>query len=84
MAREHRQRADVVIVAANAVGTPWLLLSSAVAGHPEGLANSSGLVGRRLMVHPFGAVAGVFEDPLSQVAEPGRSAAVLRAVLRDG
>ena len=68
--REHRQRADVVIVAANAVGTPWLLLSSAAAGHPDGLGNSSGLVGRRLMVHPFGAVAGVFEDPVTAWPSP--------------
>ncbi len=67
---EHRQRANVVIVAANAVGTPWLLLSSASSSHPEGLANSSGLVGRRLMVHPFGAVVGVFDDSLRSWPSP--------------
>ena len=27
---------------------------------PDGLANSSGLVGKRLMMHPFGTVVGVF------------------------
>ena len=32
--------------------------------HPDGLANSSGLVGKRLMMHPFANVAGLFEDPL--------------------
>ena len=67
---EHRQRARIVILAANAVGTPWLLLSSASARHPDGLANSSGLVGRRLMVHPFGAVAGVFDEPVSTWPSP--------------
>jgi choline dehydrogenase-like flavoprotein len=67
---EHRQRATVVILAANAVGTPWLLLSSASPNRPEGLGNSSGLVGRRLMVHPFGAVAGVFEDSMSTWPSP--------------
>ena len=67
---EHRQRAKVVIVAANSVGTPWLLLSSASPTHPEGLANSSGLVGRQLMVHPFGAVTGVFEDSLRSWPSP--------------
>ena len=36
------------------------------------------------MVHPFGAVAGVFEDRLSHVAESRRAAALLRPVLRDG
>lgn len=53
-------KADVVILAANAVGTARLLLNSA----PQGLANSSGLVGRRLMVHPFANVMGYFEDQL--------------------
>ena len=52
------------MVAANAIGTPRLLLLSASPAHPDGLANSSGLVGKRLMMHPFANVAGLFEDPL--------------------
>ena len=60
---EHFQPAKVVVVAANAIGTPWLLLSASPA-HPDGLVNSSGLVGKRLMMHPFANVAGLFEDPL--------------------
>ena len=51
-------------LAANAIGTPRLLLLSASARHPDGLANSSGLVGKRLMMHPFANVAGLFEEPL--------------------
>ena len=31
---------------------------------PDGLANSSGLVGRRLMMHPFAVATGVFDEPL--------------------
>ncbi len=31
---------------------------------PDGLANSSGLVGKRLMMHPFANVAGLFDEPL--------------------
>ena len=62
--REHLQPAKVVVLAANAVGTARLLLLSADSRHPDGLANSSGLVGRRLMMHPFGNVAGLFEEPL--------------------
>ena len=50
--REHFQAADVVLCAANGIGTARLLLLSAHAGAPDGLANSSGLVGRRLMLHP--------------------------------
>jgi len=55
---------DVVVLAANGIGTPRLLLASAQAGHPDGLANASGLVGRRLMLHPFATVWGVFDEPL--------------------
>ena len=61
---EHLQEADLVLLAANAVGTARLLLSSASPLHPDGLANSSGRVGRRLMLHPLSTVAGVFDEPL--------------------
>jgi choline dehydrogenase-like flavoprotein len=58
----HLAEADVVVLAANAVGTARLLLASADGEFPDGLANSSGLVGRRLMMHPFAVVTGVFEQ----------------------
>lgn len=58
------QRASVVVVCANGVGTPRLLLLSQSKHHPNGLANSSGLVGKRLMHHPTGFVTGVFEEML--------------------
>jgi choline dehydrogenase-like flavoprotein len=61
---EHFQKADVTILAASGIGTPRLLLLSANIQFPSGLANSSGLVGRRLMMHPFGTVVGLFEDDL--------------------
>lgn len=61
---ERRQRARLVILAANGLGTPRLLLMSANAQHPDGLANSSGLVGKRLMMHPYSAVVGTFEDEI--------------------
>ena len=60
----HFQRAAVVLLAANGIGTPRLLLNSASATCPDGLANSSGLVGKRLMLHPFGTVVGLFDDDL--------------------
>lgn len=43
--------ADVVVAAAGAVNSAALLLRSATAKHPNGLANSSDLVGRNYMVH---------------------------------
>ncbi len=61
---EHVERAQVVVLAANAIGTPRLLLLSAGPGHADGLANRSGMVGRRLMVHPFANVMGLFEEQL--------------------
>jgi choline dehydrogenase-like flavoprotein len=62
--REHLQTADVTLCAANAIGSARLLLASAGPGHPDGLANSTGLVGRRLMLHPLATVTGVFDQPL--------------------
>lgn len=47
----HFQPADVVVVACNGVGTPRLLLLSESAQFSDGLANSSGMVGRNLMHH---------------------------------
>lgn len=57
---EHVQTADVVILAASGVGTPRLLLNSA----PDGLANSSGRVGRGAMRHPLMLAVGIFEEQL--------------------
>lgn len=61
---EHFEPAKVVVLAANAIGSARLLLLSGDGRHPDGLANSSGLVGRRLMMHPFANVAGLFDEPL--------------------
>ena len=58
------QRAEVVIVACNGVGTPRLLLHSKSARFPNGLANRSGLVGKNLMLHPWGHASGIFDEAL--------------------
>lgn len=68
--RERHQKAKIVIVCGNGVGTPRLLHLSASSRFPDGLANSSGLVGKRLMMHPFSAVMGVFEDELQSWRGP--------------
>lgn len=67
---EHHQRANSVVLAANGVGTPRLLLLSASAAHPDGLANSSGLVGKNLMLHPNNAAFGVYEDEIESWKGP--------------
>ncbi len=46
-----RVEAPLCIVACGAVNSAALLLRSATDAHPHGLANSSGLVGRRYMAH---------------------------------
>jgi choline dehydrogenase-like flavoprotein len=56
------QKARNVVVAGYAIETPRLLLASADAQHPDGLANTSGLVGKNLMVQSNQAVFGVMED----------------------
>ncbi len=60
----HFQSADVVLCAANGIGTPRLLLNSACPAFPDGLANRSGLVGRRLMLHPLAIAGGLFREDL--------------------
>jgi choline dehydrogenase-like flavoprotein len=52
------QRARHIVVAGYAVETPRLLLNSANERYPDGLANSSGLVGKNLMTQSNQAVWG--------------------------
>jgi len=63
--REQFQRAKAVVLCANGGETPRLLLLSAGGLFPQGLANSSGLVGKYLMFNSGGISAGVFEHPLN-------------------
>lgn len=66
----HQIRAGLVVVAAHAVETPRLLLLSANNTFPEGLANSSGLVGKNFMAHPTCTVTGLFHEPLNGFKGP--------------
>jgi choline dehydrogenase-like flavoprotein len=68
--RARRQRAKVIILCANGVGTPRLLLMLGGSRYPDGLANSSGLVGKRLMMHPFASILASYEDPLDSWRGP--------------
>jgi len=60
----NKQRARIVCVAGNSIETPRILLNSASFLYPDGLANSSGQVGRNYMRHMSGAVWAVFEKPV--------------------
>ncbi len=61
---EHFQPAEVVVLAANGIGTPRLLLNSRSARFPNGLANNNDVVGRYLMLHPYAWVTGTFAQRL--------------------
>ncbi len=74
---EHAQNSKAVIVAANGAETPRLLLMSESARHPNGLANSSGKVGKYLMFNASPSSWGVFDEPLNEF----KSAQVTRILL---
>ncbi|HEX6308704.1 MAG TPA: GMC family oxidoreductase [Longimicrobiales bacterium] len=63
---ERRQTARAVILAANGAETPRLLLLSATPQFPDGLANSSGLVGKYMMWNAHADAFAYFEHPLNE------------------
>ena len=62
--KEQRQKGRLVCVAGNSIETPRLLLLSASNLFKDGLANSSGQVGRNYMRHMTGSVYALFKDPV--------------------
>jgi choline dehydrogenase-like flavoprotein len=63
--KEIFQRAKAVFVCANGAETPRLLLNSKSNLFPQGLANSSGVVGKHLMFNGAGIAKGVFEHEIN-------------------
>ena len=55
----YEQKARAVCVAGNSVESPRLLLNSASSKYPDGMANSSGQVGRNFMRHMTGTVYAI-------------------------
>ena len=64
------QKAELVVLACNGVGTPRLLLNSTSKQFPDGLANRSGMVGKNLMFHPLTGVTGIFDEPMEGFKGP--------------
>jgi choline dehydrogenase-like flavoprotein len=62
--KEQRQKARVVCVAGNSIETPRLLLMSTSGKFPDGLANSSGQVGRNYQRHTTGSMYATFNEPV--------------------
>jgi len=67
---ERFQKAKAVIVSGYSIETPRLLLNSATAGFENGLANSSGTVGRYLMAQAGNVVLGRFAEPVRMYKAP--------------
>jgi choline dehydrogenase-like flavoprotein len=69
-AGEHEEyTADLVVVSAGAINSSALLLSSANDRHPNGLGNSSGVVGRNLMMHNNSSLIAISKIPNPTVFE---------------
>ncbi len=62
---EHSQKAKAVVLSANGAETPRLLLLSESSRFPEGLANSSGMVGKNLMFNGWVMAVGLFDEPVN-------------------
>ena len=58
------QKARIVAVAGNSIESPRLLLNSASSMFPDGLANSSGQVGKNYMRHMTASMYAVFPEPV--------------------
>jgi choline dehydrogenase-like flavoprotein len=67
------QKAKAVILCANGAETPRLLFLSACTQFPNGLANSSGVVGKNLMPNGGAVAYGVLDEPLNDYKGPAVS-----------
>jgi choline dehydrogenase-like flavoprotein len=61
--------ADIVVLSAGAINSAALLLASANDRHPDGLGNSSGMVGRNLMLHNNSSLIAISAEPNPTVFE---------------
>ncbi|HEX3036473.1 MAG TPA: GMC family oxidoreductase [Thermodesulfobacteriota bacterium] len=75
---EHEQKARIIIVSGNAVETPRLLLNSKSSLFPNGLANSSGLVGKNFMSHIVFTARALFPQQVDRYKGP-----VVDAIIQD-
>jgi choline dehydrogenase-like flavoprotein len=70
--KQQVQKARVVAVAGNSIESPRLLLNSASSKFPDGLANSSGMVGKNYMRHTTGSVYAMFSKPVNMYQRRGQ------------
>ena len=58
-------KSSIILLAANGIGTPRILMNSANKDYPNGLCNKSRQLGRNLMLHPLGFIEGRFNKYLA-------------------
>ena len=68
--KEHHISSKNVILACNGIGTPRLMLNSKSEKHPQGLGNSSGLLGKNLMFHPYTMLVGLLPKNIETYKGP--------------
>lgn len=74
--QSHRVTAKTFVLTANGVESPKLLLISKSDRYPNGIANSSDMVGRNLMDHPGSSVQFLADEPVWFGRGPQRPAAI--------
>jgi choline dehydrogenase-like flavoprotein len=79
---EHEATGKIIVIAAHAIESPKLLLMSRSDQAPNGVANSSGEVGRNLMDHLQGAGTALAREPLFPFRGPPTTSGI--DVFRDG
>ncbi len=77
------QSAKAVVLSANAGESARLLLMSSSNRFPDGLANSSGVVGKYLMLGGYAGASGLFEHPLNDYKGVVSGAGILDYVESD-
>jgi choline dehydrogenase-like flavoprotein len=75
-------RGKIFVLAANGMETPRLLLMSAGESRPQGIANSSGVVGRNFMEHPV--IACQIKMPVPVYSSRGPESVISSSTFRDG
>jgi choline dehydrogenase-like flavoprotein len=65
------QTADIIVIAAAAIESARLLLSSRTSKFPNGLGNNNDWVGRNLQAHVYCGAVAIFEKEIHRMAGPG-------------
>lgn len=79
---KHRATAKLFVIAAHAIETPKLLLISRTSAVPNGVANSSGQMGRNLSDHPTQLSWALTKEPVYPYRGPLSTSGI--EMLRDG